>query len=58
MGKGDGSGDGKGQGQGQDAVEGLAAGGAAACCFLIFLWVIGLPMLLSGIAIVSVWDSG
>ena len=66
MGKGDGSGEGKGEGHGEgqgrgkgrDAMDALAAGGAAGCCFLIFMFVIGLPMLLSGIAIVCIWTSG
>ena len=58
MGKGEGHGEGHGEGQGKDAVEGAVAGGAAACCFLVFMWVIGLPMLLAGIAIVSVFSSG
>ncbi len=62
MGRGSGAGTGKGEGHGEglgeDAVEGAAAGGIALCCFLIFMWVIGLPMLLTGIIMVSVWSYG
>ena len=60
MGKGSGAGGGKGKGhgkgQGHDAVDGMFAGGAAAAIFFIFMWVIGLPILLSGIGLVTTQD--
>ena len=57
-GSGSGAGKGKGKGKGKDVGEGVAAGSAVGCIFLIILWVFGLPLLFAGIALVAVFDFG
>ena len=57
-GSGSGAGKGRGNGRGKDVGEGVAAGSAVACIFLIILWVFGLPLLFAGITLVAVFDSG
>ncbi len=51
--------EGTGDGAGSTNVEGAAvAGGMASCCFLCFLWIIGLPVLFAGIGLVTAFNSG
>ena len=58
MGSGGALGEGAGAGRGRDAVDALFGAGAAAGIFLVFMWIVGIPMLLAGIGMVASSDDG
>ena len=51
-----GQGEGEGRGHGGDQT-GVLAGSVVACCFLVCMWVVGIPLFIAGIVFLKL-DNG